>query len=423
MACNFLLGSYFCYDNPGPLETQLEKQFDLDSTHFSMLYTVYSMPNMVLPILGGVFLDRIGMRSGLILFTTVLTIGQLVFAMGGYSSNFDMMLAGRIIFGMGGESMCVAQSSIVSTWFKGKELAFALGINMSITRLGAVLNSAIVPSIYDSNGLGPALMLGFLICCFSLANAFGLVYLDKKAEDANPESEVARVAEEEKFSWSDLYSFDKSFWILTGSCVLTYMSIFPYIQVASDLLQSKYHFDKITAGYMFGVPYIISAILSPILGLAIDRLGKRALLICMSSVILIIAYYLSMVMPECYQCNSEIYPLILVGVGYSIYAAAIWGSIPYIVKPHTVGTAFGLATAIQNIGLVISPTIVGLIKDRTKTVDHGYYFVNMYFIAINVIGLCLNISLYLIDIYENNSVLDSPYTSEDEIEYEKPKFN
>lgn len=191
MACNFLLGSYFCYDNPGPLETQLEKQFHLDSTHFSLLYTVYSIPNMILPILGGVFLDRIGIRQGLILFTTILTIGQLVFTMGGYQTNFDLMIAGRVIFGIGGESMCVAQSAIVSSWFKGKELAFALGINMSVTRLGAVLNSVVVPSLYDSYGLGPALMVGFLICVYSLANAFGLVYLDKKAEDQNPESEQA----------------------------------------------------------------------------------------------------------------------------------------------------------------------------------------------------------------------------------------
>ena len=101
---------------------------------------------------------------------------------GGYKANYDLMIVGRIIFGMGGESMGVAQSSIVSVWFKGKELAFALGVNMSISRLGSVMNAAIVPTVYDQNGLGPALMVGFLICCFSLANAFGLVFIDKKAE-------------------------------------------------------------------------------------------------------------------------------------------------------------------------------------------------------------------------------------------------
>jgi len=86
--------------------------------------------------------------------------------------------------------------------------------------------------------------------------------------------------------------------------------------------------------------------LSPILGLTIDKVGKRAFLICLSSVILIIAYGTSSMMSECYQCYNELYPLVLTGVGYSIYAAAIWGSIPYIVDQNSVGTAFGLATAI-----------------------------------------------------------------------------
>lgn len=75
MACCFLMGSYFCYDNPGPIKTQLEDNFGWSDSKWSLLYTVYSIPNMVLPIVGGVFLDKIGVRVGLILFTILLTLG------------------------------------------------------------------------------------------------------------------------------------------------------------------------------------------------------------------------------------------------------------------------------------------------------------------------------------------------------------
>lgn len=143
-----------------------------------------------------------------------------------------------------------------------------------------------------------------------------------------------------------LYTFSVSFWLITGSCVLTYMSVFPYVQNCSDMLQRKYGFDKVTAGQLFGVPYVISAVASPFLGALIDKIGKRAMLICLSSTILIIGFIASMMMPECHQCYNELYPLILTGVGYSIYASAIWGSIPYVVPENAVGTAFGLATAI-----------------------------------------------------------------------------
>jgi MFS family permease len=143
------------------------------------------------------------------------------------------------------------------------------------------------------------------------------------------------------------------------------MSVFPYLQVASDLLQTKYKFDSHTAGYLFGIPYIISACSAPLLGLFIDKCGKRALLCCVSSVILITSFTLSLLMPECERCSHEVYSLILTGVGYSIYASAIWGSVPYVVDANALGTAFGLTTAIQNVGLVVAPTIVGLIKDNT----------------------------------------------------------
>ena len=109
------------------------------------------------------------------------------------------MLVGRVIFGLGGESMSVAQSSIVTVWFKGKELAFALGLNVSVSRLGSVWNSNTVPGYYDEHGLGFALLIGFIICLFSLLNAFGIVAVDKYAESRIPEEEKAKVSDDDKF--------------------------------------------------------------------------------------------------------------------------------------------------------------------------------------------------------------------------------
>ena len=138
------------------------------------------------------------------------------------------MLAGRFIFGLGGESMSVAQSSIMVVWFKGKELAFALGVNISISRLGSVIMGATVPPIYSNYSLGAALLTGSFICIFSLINAFGLVSVDKWAENKSKGAK-AKVGDDEKFKWSDVFSFKISFWLLAVSCVVTYASVFPYI--------------------------------------------------------------------------------------------------------------------------------------------------------------------------------------------------
>lgn len=156
---------------------------------------------------------------------------------------------------------------------------------------------------------------------------------------------------------------------------------------------------------MFGIPYLISAIASPILGKAIDKLGRRALFISVSSFLLIVAFSISISLPESDGSKLEIIPLVLIGIAYTVYCSAIWGSIPYTVAPQTVGTAFGICTAIQNIGLVIAPTIVGYLKTHT-TRGFGYFYVLLFFIGVNIIGFMCNTYLYYIDIKYFDGVLN-----------------
>ena len=82
-------------------------------------------------------------RLGLIIFTVILTVGQLIFAFGGYKASYTIMMIGRFIFGLGGECMTVGQSAIVSSWFKGNELNFAFGLRLSVARLGATINGPV----------------------------------------------------------------------------------------------------------------------------------------------------------------------------------------------------------------------------------------------------------------------------------------
>lgn len=115
----------------------------------------------------------------------------------------------------------------------------ALGLNISVSRLGSVINGFVVPVIYNEdhpNNLGLALLSGFIICIFSLVCAFLLVFLDKRADNVDGKGEVKVLTEEDKFKFSDIKTFNKSFWLLCFSCVIVYMAIFPYIQVASGML-------------------------------------------------------------------------------------------------------------------------------------------------------------------------------------------
>ena len=185
------------------------------------------------------------------------------------------MMIGRFVFGLGGESMTVAQSAIVSSWFQGSELSFAFGINLSVARIGSSINGPVEEALARSEGVGFALLVGFFICCFSLVMAFLLVWIDWWA--AKKDDIKVEISEDEKFKLADLKEFNRlPFWLVTMSCVIIYMVIFVYVQFTPDMLEDRFGFDK-GSGTLYALPYIISGVLSPILGIIIDKIGKRAL--------------------------------------------------------------------------------------------------------------------------------------------------
>lgn len=170
-------------------------------------------------------------------------------------------------------------------------------------------------------------------------------------------------------------------------------------------MQKKYKLSSETAGKLFGIPYTISAACTPFVGFFVDKFGRRVIFITISNLILILAFSISIIIPDTEGSKLEIVPLVLVGIGYTVYCGVIWGSMPYTVPPQTVGTAFGIATAIQNIGLVVAPYIVAYIKENT-TKTYGYYWVLIFFILVNVLGLICNSYSYYIDIKFNDGILN-----------------
>lgn len=257
------------------------------------------------------------------------------------------MIAGRFVFGLGGECMSVGQSAVISNWFKGKELALALGLNLTFARLASVFGGVIIPRLISADGglINSVMWVGFGICLFSLLAGIILVLIDAYA-DRHDKKDLS-VSEDDKFKWRDLMEFELPFWLVCASCVFVYMSIFPFIQISSTFLEEQYGFDANMAGILYSVPYFMSAALSPLLGYLIDTFGKRAIFISVSSLLVALACFFSAVLPT-YDSPNYIClgPLILVGFGYSIYASALWSSIPYLVKPKTIGSAFGLATSL-----------------------------------------------------------------------------
>jgi MFS family permease len=269
LSCVIMISNYYCYDNPAALKTQIDDYMGNPSdyeTMFSLLYTVYSIPNIFLPFFGGYFVDKFGVKITLVATTSFLTIGQSLFALGLSMKSWPVMLLGRVVYGFGGESLAVANSAVLAEWFKGKELAFAFGLNLSIARLGSVANNMISPVLASSSSLVFAIWFGVFLCGGSVVCVFIFSPIDKamdiliaknkgaedegvttlllagEGSDSGKEEAGEREEEEEEeeeAKFSDVKKFPFSFWILVISCLVVYGCVLPFNNIASSLLLER----------------------------------------------------------------------------------------------------------------------------------------------------------------------------------------
>ena len=396
-------GSYFAYDSIGAIAPLLKEKLAFSQEDIGLLYSWYSYPNFIMVFVGGFLIDRIGTRLGSLLFSALVFIGAVMVAL---SSDLYTMLAGRIIFGIGSESLVVAQSAILARWFKGKELAFAFGFALFISRAGTLFTFNIESAIASTFGhFRWALWAAAIFTVLSLLGNLIYVIMDKKAE------KILELDEEgagDKIIFNDIKKLPKAFWLISLLCVTFYSAIFPFTAhstsffhekwmlpldassdtgiISSVIAQFRHMFS--TAGGLTSVPIFASMMLAPWLGKVVDKVGRRASMMIVGSLILIPAH---LVMG--YTDIYPVIPMIFLGLAFSLVPAAMWPSVPLIVNKKLVGTAFGLMTMIQNIGLAVLPQVIGYFRDTT-----GQWVVSMTILAsLGLFGLTFAFLLKVVD--------------------------
>ncbi|CAB4053954.1 Major facilitator superfamily domain-containing protein 1 [Lepeophtheirus salmonis] len=398
-----VFGSYYCYDNPGPLQDVLRKKVGLSQFEFGNLYSVYSWPNVILPIVGGYLIDAVvGLRVGSVLFAGFVLLGQLIFAAGGYLELYWLMLVGRFVFGVGGESLAVGQNTYASLWFVGNSLNLVFGLTLSTARLGSTVNFWTVGVIYDyfyeiyedvNSAIGWTLCAASILCLASFIAAVVLGVLDRRASKILERDEISQ----EKVQLRDIFQFPLSFWLLCTVCVLYYVTIFPFISFGQEFLVESYGLDKDTANTFIGLPYLISSFGSPIVGFIVDRVGRNLSFVSLSIVMTLTSHIL-------FGYVHIIHPLvgiILIGIAYSTLASSLWPICALLIPSHQLGTAFGLIQSVQNLGLALIGMGVGLILDSL-----GYIWSETFFNICLVIALICTLIMWKLDSVNNGGYLN-----------------
>jgi len=377
LASFLVFGNDYCYDLPQALESEIQKKFKVDEVEYNLLYSVYSLPNIFLPFVGGYILDYFGIKVGILLYNFLIIAGQSLFTYGCYTENYHLLIAGRSIFGTGAESLNVAQSMIVSVWFKGRELSTALGISLCICRLGSSLTSYLSPILFDQyQSLGFVSLVGLVFVGLSLLCGFGLIHMDGKyLKNAEYESS-------EKIQMKDIKKLPPNFWILWSNAILCFMSFFSFLNISNKYIQKRFSLAATAAGGLIAIPYSVAGVLTPILSTFVDRKGKKAALLILTCFILALNHFYLGELPNCFECKTVVVPLVVFGVFFAFYTSLLIPCVSVIAEERVVGTAMGIIYSGQNTGLAIGPLVVGSILRDESNIMSQYNLMSM------VLGSC-----------------------------------
>src|SRR5438067_3147160 len=212
-----MFGNYYVYDCIAPIADLLARQLGFSNSNIGLLQAIYSIPNVIMVLIGGYVVDRIGTRKAIFIFGTLCFIGSIITALVG---KLPVMAAGRLIFGIGAESLIVAVTTAVAKWFRGKELSFAFGINLMITRAGSWLaqNSPTWARFAYNYWRSPLLIsVGFGSLCVVGALIYWAmeVYAEKRYQ-------VGPAGATDKVVFKDIKDFGLSYWYIVLLCITFY---------------------------------------------------------------------------------------------------------------------------------------------------------------------------------------------------------
>lgn len=406
--------AYMFVDMLSPLKELLDTTLGWDSSTFGTYAASEYFLNVFcfFLIFAGIILDKMGIRFTGLLSASLMVIGACIkfYAMSEYfvgtgleswlgswwvalPASAKLSCLGFMIFGCGCEMAGTTVSKAIAKWFKGKEMAMAMGLEMSIARLGVFAAMWLAPMVSNSFGksVSAPVLFGAVLLMIGLIFYFVFVIMDRKFDkQLEAAGELKEEASEEEFKFSDLGKIftSKMFWLVALLCVLYYSAIFPFQRYAPDFLNKTLGIEN--GAQLFSCFPILAMILTPFLGGFIDRKGKAASMLMIGSFIMIACHLsFAFVLPMFPSKALAVAIIAILGVSFSLVPAALWPSVPKIIDERILGSAYCVIFWIQNWGLLLVPIVIGKVLDATG----GYTLPMVIFSSFGVIALLIGMLL------------------------------
>ncbi|KGI22704.1 MFS transporter [Hoylesella timonensis] len=428
--------AYIFVDILSPLQEFLQTQHGWDPIAYGRFAGSEPFLNVFVffLIFAGIILDKMGVRFTAILSGTVMVVGASInyYALTEgfdassikvwFDNNLNLPLAawnitpfydgmpasaklsaiGFMIFGCGAEMAGITVSRGIVKWFKGKEMALAMGIEMAIARVGVAVVVIASPAIASIKPINVSRPLAYELLLLIIGLICFIVYgfMDKKLDAQGVEEE-----KDDPFKVSDIGKILslKMFWIVALLCVLYYSAIFPFQKYAINMLQCNLQFSAEQAGLVFFVFPLGAAAVTPFLGNFLDRKGKGATMLIIGAMLMIICHLIfAFVVPATQSVVITYAAIILLGISFSLVPAALWPSVPKLIDDKLIGSAYALIFWIQNIGLYAFPMIIGSVLRSsnpgvTDPLKYDYTAPMLVFVSLGVVALILGFLLKALD--------------------------
>jgi len=379
-----MFAGYIFTDIISPMKPILERTYGWDSTDFGIVTSAYGIFNVFffMLILVGIFLDKFGIRFSTITSAVVMIIGAVIKYIafkGGFSTTHEINVLGiwmikdqvffaafgYALFGVGLEYAGITVSKAIAKWFKGKEMALAMGMQVAIARIGSFVPLAFGAKLANTYDVPTTLLIVIVSLIIGLVAFFWYNVMDKKLEvqmDDNLEN-----GHEEPFKFSDLWVIvsNRAFWLLSILCVLFYGAVFPFYKYGPDLMVNKFGVSEDWAGVLPSLVPFGTMLLTPFFGGLYDKKGKGASIMILGSFLLFIVHVIFM-LPFITSVIAVFFNVLLLGIAFSLVPSAMWPSVTKIIPEKQLGSAYAFIFWVQNIGLWGIPLLVGVVLDKTN---------------------------------------------------------
>ena len=369
------------------------------SVDFGFFKSAYGWLNVFafMLIIGGIILDKKGVRFTGILASLVMVFGVAICWIGlvsGFPVRTQVWVAaiGFAFFGTGVEVAGITVSKVIVKWFKGKELATAMGLQLAGARMGTAVGLAAAMPIALKYGVAAVAFLGLVLLVMGTIAYILYCGMDKKL-DASESPAV--IAKEDAFKLADILEIlkNKGFWLIALLCLIFYSGVFPFLDYATDLMVQKYHVSESLAGLIPALLPFGNILLTPVFGTIYDRKGKGASIMALGAFLLVFVHVIFAI-PAFSHWLVAVGAMLLLGVAFSLVPSAMWPSVPKLIPEKQLGTAYSMIFYIQNIGLMSVPYLIGWVLDRfcrLPSVDgrvaYNYTLPMIIFICFGVIAV------------------------------------